>query len=127
MDANLAGKLSILGSASLLSKCSLTIGNDGGLMHVAGAVGCPLVVVMPNTPLSYRPPGKNVKIIHSMHACCSGLYPHRPKDCKKPKCIEDISVEAAFKACKEILEQTPTRRRSSASAVGTNENIRYIY
>jgi ADP-heptose:LPS heptosyltransferase len=105
VDANFAGKLSILGSASLLSKCSLTIGNDGGLIHVAGAVDCPLVVIMANTPLSYKPPGKNIKVIHSKHACCNGLYPHRPKDCINPKCTDDISVEEVFQACQEILDK----------------------
>lgn len=105
VDANLAGKLSILGSASLLSKCTLTIGNDGGLMHIAGAVGCPLVAIMPNTPLSYKPPGKNVKIIQSKHSCCNGLYPNRPKNCKTAKCTEDITVNEVFNACKEILDQ----------------------
>jgi ADP-heptose:LPS heptosyltransferase len=105
VDANLAGKLSILASASLLSNCTLTIGNDGGLMHVAGAVGCPLVSIMPNTPLSYKPPGKNVKIIQSKHTCCNGLYPNRPKNCKTSKCTEDISVNEVFQACQEILDK----------------------
>jgi ADP-heptose:LPS heptosyltransferase len=106
VDANFAGKLTILGSASLLSKCSLTIGNDGGLIHVAGAVDCPLVVVMANTPLSYKPPGKNIKVIHSKHACCTGLYPHRPDDCVNPRCTDAISVEEVFQACQEILGKT---------------------
>jgi len=105
VDANLAGKLSILGSASLQSKCSLTIGNEGGLMHVAGAVGSPLVAIMANAPLSYRPPGKNVKVIHSKHTCCNGFYPNRPKGCKKSKCTEDITVEKVVYASKEILNE----------------------
>jgi ADP-heptose:LPS heptosyltransferase len=103
IDANLAGDLSILGTAALLSKCFLAVANDGGLMHVAGAVGCPLVAIMPNTPLSYRPPGKKVKTIHSTHTCCQGLFPNRPKDCNIAKCIEDISIEDVFNACKSTL------------------------
>jgi heptosyltransferase-2 len=105
VDANLAGKLSILGSAVLLSHCSLTIGNDGGLMHVAGAVQCPLVVIMANTPLSYRPAGNNVKIVHSKFVCCDGLYPNKPKDCPRAKCIEDIKVKKVFEACKTVLSR----------------------
>lgn len=103
VDANLAGKLSILGSAALLSKCFLTIGNDGGLMHVAGAVGSPLVTIMANTPLSYRPPGENVKVIHSKVACCDGIYPNRPKDCTVTKCTEAIKVQEVYEACLEML------------------------
>ena len=106
VDANLAGKLTILGSASLLSNCSLTIGNDGGLMHVAGAVGSPLVTIMANAPLSYRPPGENTIVIHSKLSCCDGLYPERPKNCKVSKCAEDVTVEEVFNACNNMLGRT---------------------
>ncbi|MGB5745829.1 MAG: glycosyltransferase family 9 protein [Desulfobacterales bacterium] len=102
-DANLAGKLTILGSAALLSKCSLTIGNDGGLMHVAGAVGSPLVTMMANAPLSYRPPGENVKIIQSKLGCCDGKYPNRPKGCLVAKCTDAIKVQEVYEACIQRL------------------------
>ena len=104
-DVNLAGKLSILGSASFIKKCALVIGNDGGLMHVAGAVGCPLVVVMTNTPISYRPPGENTIVIHSKLACCNGIYPNRPKECSSAKCTEAIKVQEVYEACLERLSK----------------------
>lgn len=103
VDANLAGKLSILGSASLISKCCLVIGNDGGLMHVAGALGTPLVVVMTNPPLSYRPPGQKTKVVHSNVSCCDSLYPKRPKSCRSAKCKDDITVEEVFQACVNMI------------------------
>lgn len=106
-DANLAGKLSILGSASFIKKCALVIGNDGGLMHMAGAVGCPLVVVMTNTPISYRPPGENTIVIHSKLDCCNGIYPNRPKDCSSGKCAEAIKVKEVYEACLERLSKLP--------------------
>lgn len=102
-DANLAGKLSILGSTSLLSKCCLVLCNDGGLMHVAGAVGSPLVVVMPNAPLSYRPPGEKTKVIHSKLSCAAACYPRRPKWCDTAFCTDDIVVEDIFQACIDML------------------------
>jgi ADP-heptose:LPS heptosyltransferase len=105
VDANFAGKLSISGSAALLSKCSLTIGNDGGLMHVAGAVGSPLVTIMANAPLSYRPPGESVKIIQSKVSCCDGMFPNRPKDCTVAKCTEAITVQEVYEACSERLTE----------------------
>lgn len=102
-DVNLAGKLSILGIASLFRRCRLAVGNDGGLMHVAGGVGCPTVVVMTNTPLSYRPPGRRVRVIHSNLTCCDSVYPMRPKSCKMAQCKDDITVEAVFGACVDIM------------------------
>ena len=123
VDANLAGKLSILGSASLLKKCSLAIANDGGLMHVAAAVKSPLVAIMANTPLSYRPHGKNVKIIHSKHTCCNGLYPKRPSKCKNARCTEDITVKEVFHASKEILDKTLGGYRSHESQLRIDDYL----
>jgi ADP-heptose:LPS heptosyltransferase len=105
-DVNLAGKLSILGTASLLKRCRLAMGNDGGLMHVAGAVGCPLVVIMTSTPLSYRPAGEKTRVIHSGLTCCDSLFPKRPKSCKFAECKEGISVEEVFGVCTDLLKET---------------------
>lgn len=103
VDANLAGQLSILGTASILKRCHLSICNDGGIMHVAGAVKCPIVAIMPNTPQSYRPAGPKTKVIQSIHKCCNGFYPKRPNSCITEKCTDDISVEEVVKACQEFL------------------------
>ena len=102
-DANLAGKLTIFGSAFLLSKCCLAVGNDGGLIHAAGAVGCPLVVIMTNTPISYRPAGKKTKVIHSKLSCCRNEYPKRPKSCEVPECLDSIDMADVFQACAELI------------------------
>ena len=110
-DANLAGKLSILGSAAFIRQCALIIGNDGGLMHVAGAVNCPLVVVMTNTPFSYRPPGDNTKVIHSKLVCCEGLYPEIPRSCRVPRCAWDVTVDEVYYACKELIDQNTSNSK----------------
>ena len=99
---NLAGKLSILASAYLISKCSLAICNDGGLMHVAGAVDCPTVAVMPNAPKTYKPPGKDTIMIQS-NLPCSGCYPKRPNTCKIAHCTDDITVEKVFQVCHGLI------------------------
>lgn len=105
VDANLAGDLSLQGITALIAQCSLTLGNDGGLVHVAGAVQCPLVVIMPNTPLSYMPPGGETTVIRSKLTCCTGLYPKRPLWCKDADCTEDISVEDVYEACRNTLNK----------------------
>ena len=42
---NLAGRLSVLGSASMLSRCAMFIGNDSGPTHLAAVVGVPCVAI----------------------------------------------------------------------------------
>jgi heptosyltransferase-2 len=99
---NLAGKLSILASAYFISRCSLAICNDGGLMHVAGAMGCPTVAVMPNAPRQYKPPGRETIMIRS-NLPCSGCYPERPDTCRVARCTDDIAVESVFQACHNLI------------------------
>jgi heptosyltransferase II len=101
IDFNFAGKLSIRGLGAFLSKCRLAMCNDGGIMHVAGVMGCPTIVVMPNAPETYRPPGK-VVLVRSQCTC----YPDRPKDCPVPKCIEQITVKEVFDKCRKLLADT---------------------
>jgi heptosyltransferase-2 len=103
-EINLAGKLSIMASAAVISRCSLVLSNDGGLMHIAGAMGRPLIAIMPNAAITYKPPGKKSVIIRS-NLPCSGCYPYRPKDCYVADCTEDISVEKVFQACYELLKE----------------------
>jgi heptosyltransferase-2 len=103
-EINLAGQFSIMASASVISQCRLAICNDGGLMHVAGAVGCPLVTIMPNAPMTYKPPGEKTVMIQS-NLPCSGCYPERPSVCNVADCTEDISVEKVFQACKILLSE----------------------
>jgi ADP-heptose:LPS heptosyltransferase len=103
IDANLAGSLSIPAIGALFSQCSMALGNDGGIMHIAGAVGCPLVVVMTSAPASYRPAGHKVRIVKSNLSCCDSFYPQRPEQCEVAKCTEDITVEEVFQQCLDIL------------------------
>lgn len=45
MICNLAGKTSVLETAAVLSMVNLYVGNDTGVMHMAAAVGVPVVMV----------------------------------------------------------------------------------
>jgi ADP-heptose:LPS heptosyltransferase len=105
IHANLAGELTICGSAALLRRCRLAVGNDGGLMHVAGAVGCPLVIVMVKTPPAYRPPGRQTTVICSGPGCGSDSYSKRPARPGDGIRREAISNEAIYQACARILAQ----------------------
>ena len=63
IDANLAGRIPVTHLSAFFSACALTLGNDGGLLHVAGAVGCPVVDIPGGTLPSYRPPGKKTQVL----------------------------------------------------------------
>lgn len=53
---NLAGKTNFGGSAALLERCVLFIGNDSSPMHLAAAVGIPVIAIFgPTSPQEYGP------------------------------------------------------------------------
>ena len=53
---NLCGKTELPDVIDLLSGASFAVTNDSGLMHIAAAVGCPLVAMYGATAMAYTPP-----------------------------------------------------------------------
>ncbi|MCX7797501.1 MAG: glycosyltransferase family 9 protein [Melioribacter sp.] len=74
--------------AALISKSSLFITNDTGVMHVAGVTKTPQISLFgPTNPFNWAPLGNNKFFI------------------RKSDLISDIAVDDVFKLCEQILEQ----------------------
>jgi len=97
-----AGKTSLLQSAELLRRCELLITNDTGPMHLAEAVGTPIVAIISpwQLPGRWYPYGER-NIILRGSASCELCYKF---DCSLTKCIESISVEDVISACERVLK-----------------------
>jgi heptosyltransferase III len=101
---NLAGKLSVYGSAAVLKSCLGFVGNDTGTMHLAGIVGKPCVAIFSarNYPGQWEPYGdKHTIIRHDIE--CEGC---KLEVCDKfdNKCLLLITVDEVFQAVKKILQ-----------------------
>ena len=68
---NLAGRLSVFGSASVLSHCATFIGNDSGPTHLAAMLGIPCVAIFSarNAPGQWRPLGAHHIVLEERPAC----------------------------------------------------------
>lgn len=95
---DLVGKCSLRDTIALLMRCSLFVGNDSGIMHLAAAAGTPLVALFgPQSPVKFGPWSTRAQVIYKGMACS----PCRQKffsECKpsarmRPACMETISVE----------------------------------
>jgi len=93
---NFCGRLSIMESAALISKCQLVIANDAGPMHIAEALNKKLVAIFGPTveEFGYFPVNTNAVIVQKMLFCrpCSN---NGWKRCYRieTECMKSISSE----------------------------------
>jgi ADP-heptose:LPS heptosyltransferase len=82
--------------AAVLKRCSLYVGNDSGITHLAAAVGIPVIALFgPTDPKVWGPRGERVSIIYR-ESECSPCSREEMKQCVHRKCLEDITVEEVY-------------------------------
>lgn len=98
---NLTGKTTFLQLAEVLKNCNLLISCDSGPVHVAAAVGTPVVGVYTarDYPECWYPWGKQHIILKKDILCQACLK----TECETMDCIKGITPEEVLKACDQIL------------------------
>jgi len=98
---DLTGKTTIGELPSLLSQCHLFIGNDSGAMHVAAAVGLPVVAVFgPTDPYGTAPVTPRCSIVQEKPYCSPCFLRHCPTD---HRCMLKVTCEMVEAAAKTWL------------------------
>jgi len=99
---NLTGKTAIADLPALLSQCHLFIGNDSGAMHVAAAVGLPIVAVFgPTDPNGTAPVTTRCSIVQQKPYCSPCFLRCCPTD---HRCMTAITVGMVAAAARPWLE-----------------------
>jgi 3-deoxy-D-manno-octulosonic-acid transferase/heptosyltransferase-1 len=97
---NLGGRTTLRELACIYREAALLVTTDSGPMHLAAAVGTPIVALFgPTDPARTGPYGPGHRIIRKGLSCS----PCFRKRCETPRCMTDISVEEVFTAVKEML------------------------
>ena len=97
---SIVGKTNLKELVSILKDARYIISNDTGPMHIAAALGVPVFAIFgPANPVRTGPYGKNNVVIKS-DLPCSPCY---KRECKDPKCMNEISVEKVYKAVNEFI------------------------
>lgn len=100
---SLAGQTTLKQFAAVVKRASLFIGNDSGVMHIAAAVGTPVVALFgPSNPAEWGPQGRLVYSIYKGMDCrsCFRSTCRRGED----SCMKQISVDEVFNAAQRILD-----------------------
>lgn len=109
---NLAGKTSLTQLAALLKRADLLISGDSGPMHMAGAVGTPLLAIHgPTDPALSGPVSHQATVLRS-DIWCSPCYQARDTaDCRffTTQCMKDILPAQVFAIAREKIRKHATR------------------
>ena len=93
-----SGRLSLLGSAELLSRCALLVTNDSSPQHLASAVGTPTVTVFgPTVPeFGFGPLAERRAVAGHPALACRPCDSHGPQRCplRHWRCMRELGAEA---------------------------------
>jgi heptosyltransferase-2 len=107
---SLAGRVSLLETASVLDHCTLVLSNDTGIMHLAAARGKRVVALFGSTvrEFGFSPFRTNSVVVEKAGLSCRPCsHIGRPR-CPKGhfRCMKDIQVDEVLAAAKSLLVQT---------------------
>ncbi|MBW1992352.1 MAG: glycosyltransferase family 9 protein, partial [Deltaproteobacteria bacterium] len=99
---NLAGGTTVGQLAVLLQGAALAITTDTGPMHLAAALGTPVVALFgPTAPWRTGPFGKGHAPLR-LDLPCSPCF---RRTCPEPRCLTDLPPEAVSAVCEKMLSR----------------------
>jgi len=99
--ADLTGRTDLKVLAGILRRCGAFVTNDTGAMHVAAAVGTPLVAIFgPTDPATTAPVSRRVTLLRRPVFCNPCLLRECPID---HRCMRGVSVEEVHGAVQALL------------------------
>jgi heptosyltransferase-2 len=99
-----AGETTLRQLMALLVECRLVVTNDSGPMHLAAALGLPLVAIFGSTnERATGPVGSRVRIIKRPAACSPCGLRECPIDFR---CMQSVSVDDVYRSTLELIHGT---------------------
>lgn len=104
---NLAGITALAEAIDLMSLADCVVSNDSGLMHIAAALGRPLVGVYGSTSPEFTPPLSEQVSVESVDVDCRPCF---SRECPKApesgymKCLQTLSAQKVLSAIDDLCE-----------------------
>ena len=110
---SIIGQTTVLQLAAVMKRCLLFVGNDNGPMHMAAAVGLPVVAIFgPTTPKIWGPWGTKHRVLYKNWDCrtcyVSGCH------LGPQSCMAQVSVDEVMDAVDNCLAMTDQKERPCA-------------
>jgi ADP-heptose:LPS heptosyltransferase len=109
---SVAGRLSVEGWVGLLARATAVVSNDTGAVHLASALGRPVVALFgPNTPTLYAPLSRGSRSLSRRLPCspCLTEENYRSSRCRLPTCMAAIATGEVATALDAAVEEGARR------------------
>lgn len=101
---DLVGKTTIKQSLTIIARCDLMVGAEGGMMHCASAVGTKTLTIFGGSDYRmWNPGGTDSPAIYSDLDCYPCFCTSRGAHCKDKKCLYGISTSSIMDRVLEIM------------------------
>ena len=98
----MAGRTTIKQFAAIAKKSALFVGSDSGAMHIASAVGTPVVALFgPSNPREWGPRGGSVEVIYKGLDCRACFHPTCQRG--EQNCMRLISIDEVMMAVTGLM------------------------
>jgi ADP-heptose:LPS heptosyltransferase len=114
---DLSGRIDLEDLVALLSRATLLVANDTGPVHLASALGVPVIGLYgPNTPHLYGPLSAGSVAFYDAPPCspCITNFNYKTSRCLHPVCIRAIGVEEVAEAALRVVAADRRRREAGA-------------
>ncbi len=109
---NLCGRTTLDQAVELLASARLAITNDSGLMHVAAAVGTPLIAIYGSSTPAFTPPMSPKAVIAKLDIPCSPCF-ERTCPLGHFNCMMQLKPEQVYALTAQV-PHTPPQSRETA-------------
>lgn len=91
---------------ALLRRAAVLVTNDSGPMHIAAAVGTPVVAFFgPTSPVRTGPYGASHQVLRAADVACSPCFSRRCTNVSQLECLTAIAPSEAFRAVQQAVER----------------------
>jgi heptosyltransferase-2 len=102
---NLCGKTTLDQAVELLASVRLVITNDSGLMHVAAAIGTPLIAIYGSSTPAFTPPLSPLAHIEKLDIACSPCF-ERTCPLGHFNCMMLLKSERVLESARHVTRET---------------------